>query len=61
MTELPKGTVRLNINIDETLHTAFKAAAALERKRMTDLIVDFIERFVREHSVAKTPRKGKAK
>ena len=60
MTELPQGTVRLNINIDTELHTAFKAAAALERKRMTDLLVEFIQAYVREHSTGKRRRKGKS-
>lgn len=36
MKELPQGMVRLNINIDAEFHTAFKAAAAFKRKRMTE-------------------------
>ncbi len=58
MTELPRGTVRLNINVDQRLHSSFKAAAALEGKRMTDLLLEFIEQYVREHLPSKHPQKG---
>lgn len=60
MTALPKKVLRLNLNIDEKLHAAFKAAAALERRQMTDLVLEFIEQYVREHSPG-FPRKGKKK
>lgn len=61
MTIPPQGNVRLNVNIDEKLHSAFKAAAALEGKRMTDLLIEFVERYVREHMPSGLPRKGRKK
>ena len=60
MTALPKKVLRLNVNLDQKLHFAFKAAAALQGRRMTDLIVEFIEKYVREHSSG-LPRKGMKK
>ena len=58
MTEPPQGTVRLNINVNEKLHSSFKAVAALEGKRMTDLLLEFIEEYVREHMPSGFPRKS---
>lgn len=60
MTPMPQKVLRLNVNLDERLHAAFKAAAALEGCRMTDLIVEFIEKYVRDHS-PRLPRKGPKK
>jgi hypothetical protein len=59
MTVPPQGTVRLNIHIEEKLHSAFKAVTALEGKRMTDVLLEFIERYVREHMPSGLPRKGR--
>ena len=57
----PKGTVRMNIHVEEKLHQAFKAAAALQGKRMTDVVIAFIEGYVREHMPSELPRKGSKK
>jgi hypothetical protein len=61
MTVPPQGTVRLNINVDEKLHSSFKAIAALEGKRMTDLLLAFIEEYVRKHMPSGLPQKGRHK
>ncbi len=61
MTVPPQGSVRLNINVEEKLHSAFKAVAALEGKRMTDVLLEFIERYVREHMPSGLPQKGRRK
>lgn len=58
MTAVSPGTIRLNINVDQKLHNAFKGAAALQGKRMTDLLVEFMQQYVREHMPAGLPRKG---
>jgi len=58
MTEPPRGTIRLNINVDEKLHTSFKVVAAMQGKRMTDLLLDYMQQYVREHMPAGLPRKG---
>jgi ParG len=58
MTESPAGTIRLNINVDEKLHGAFKAVAALQGKRMTDLLLEFMEQYVHTHLPSGLPCKG---
>ena len=40
---------RLNVIIEEELHKAFKAAAAANGKKMTDLVLEFIEQYVQKH------------
>ena len=50
----------MNVNIEETLHTAFKMAVVSERKNMTDVLIEFMRRYVADHEL--TPaRKKKAK
>ena len=39
---------RININLDARLHGQFKAAAAVDGKKMTDVIVRFVESYVRD-------------
>ena len=60
MTEPPEGTIRMNLHVDRKLHAEFKALAARDGQRMTDLLVAFIKAYVQEHSASKLPRKGKA-
>ena len=50
----------MNLHVDGKLHAEFKALAAGDGKRMTDLLVAFIKTYVRDHSQAKPPRKGNA-
>ena len=45
----PKELKRLNLHIDPELHRAFKTAAAAQGKKMTDLVIDFIESYVQKH------------
>ena len=45
----PKELKRLNLHIDPELHRAFKTAAAAQGKKMTDLVIDFIEGYVQKH------------
>lgn len=47
--ELPKGYKRMNLNVETELHEKFKAAAALEGKNMTDVLIEFIRDYVRRH------------
>ena len=48
---------RLNMNVPRDLHDAFKAASAAEGKQMTQVLMDFIEEYVRQHQ-AERPRRG---
>jgi ParG len=39
---------RLNLNVPIELHNAFKVSTAVEGKNMTDVLIQFIEEYVRE-------------
>jgi hypothetical protein len=58
MTQAPQGTIRMNLNVDEKLHATFKAAVALEGKRMSDVLIEFMKGYVREHMPTGFPRKA---
>lgn len=38
---------RVNINLEVSLHDRFKATAASQGRQMTDVLVEFIENFLR--------------
>jgi hypothetical protein len=40
---------RMNLNVEANLHDAFKAATAAEGKKMTDVLLEFIQRYVDGH------------
>jgi len=48
---------RLNINIEENLHNAFKAAAAARGENMTDVLLACIEDYVARYRYDIRPRK----
>ena len=43
---------RLNINIEVSLHDAFKAATAAKGENMTDVLMDFINDYVGKNGLA---------
>lgn len=45
----PPGFTRMNLNLETELHSRFKAAVALEQTNMTDVLIEFIRRYVEEH------------
>lgn len=49
---------RMNLNVEAGLHDAFKAATAAEGKKMTDVLIDFIQQYVEKHpsQPAKKPK-----
>jgi len=49
---------RMNMNIQADLHDAFKSATAAEGKKMTDVLLEFIQEYVKQHSSAAPPRKA---
>ena len=61
MTDLPEGTVRLNINIDRSLHQQFKVACAITGERMTDVLLNCVRSYVKEHPSAPSPKKAAKK
>ena len=57
--ELPIKVKRMNINLPVELHDAFKAATAVQGKNMTDVLIDFIDQYVKKNMPkALSHRKG---
>ena len=59
---MPEGKIkRMNINVEASLHAAFKAATAARGENMTDVLMEFIEKYVRDHTPAalKPAKKGR--
>lgn len=48
---------RMNINVEVSLHDAFKAATAAQGENMTDVLMQFIEDYVKKYGVQ--PKKGR--
>lgn len=42
---------RMNLNVEVSLHDAFKAATAAQGKNMTDILLDFIQEYIRKYGV----------
>jgi len=55
----PKGAVRMNLNVNEDLHHAFKMAVTSERKNMTDVLIELMQRYVAEHERPAAKKKAK--
>ncbi len=49
---------RMNINVEASLHDAFKSATAGQGEKMTDVLLKFIEDYVAKHG-GKPPKKGR--
>ena len=43
------GIKRMNINVEVQLHDRFKAATAAQGKNMTDVLMEFIQKYVEQH------------
>ena len=43
---------RMNLNVEAELHRAFKIAVASEGKEMTEVLLEFITKYVAEHPAA---------
>jgi hypothetical protein len=50
---------RMNLNVPIELHNGFKSATAAEGQNMTDVLLEFIQKYVAEHSSPKP--KGRRK
>ena len=57
MKTTPTETKRMNMLVPRELHDAFKAAAAARGERMTDILLEHIEQYVKEYGVQ--PKKGR--
>ena len=49
---------RLNLHIDSDLHSRFKSATALQGKNMTDVLLEFIQQYVKDNPL-QAPKKGR--
>ena len=50
---------RMNINVEVTLHDAFKAATASRGENMTDVLLRFIEDYVAKNGVSPKKKAGR--
>ena len=52
---------RMNINVELSLHSAFKAATAARGENMTEVLLEFIEDYVHKNTPAalKPAKKGR--
>ncbi|HWR35040.1 MAG TPA: plasmid partition protein ParG [Clostridia bacterium] len=50
---------RMNINVEVTLHDAFKAATAARGVNMTDVLLQFIEDYVAKNGVSPKKKTGR--
>ena len=57
MKETEPKVKRMNINVEVSLHDAFKAATAAQGVNMTDVLMQFIEDYVKKYGVQ--PKKGR--
>ena len=48
---------RMNINVEVSLHDAFKAATAARGENMTDVLLQFIQDYIKKNGVL--PKKGR--
>lgn len=56
--EIP-GVKRMNVNVETSLHNAFKAATAARGVDMTTVLLDFIKDYVAKHGVSSKPKGGR--
>jgi hypothetical protein len=54
-----EGTKRMNLNVPIELHNAFKSTTAGQGKNMTDVLLEYIQKYVADHSPLKP--KGRRK
>ena len=46
---LKAGYKKMNLNVEEDLHNAFKAATAAQGKSITEVLLEFIRDYVRKN------------
>ena len=48
MKDEPSQVKRMNLNVERSLHDAFKTATAAQGTNMTDVLIEFIQQYVKE-------------
>jgi uncharacterized protein (DUF1778 family) len=54
-----KKVKRMNINVEVSQHDAFKAATAARGENMTDVLMQFIKKYVAKNKVVAPKKKGR--
>jgi hypothetical protein len=54
-----QGIKRLNINLEISLHNAFKAATAARGENMTDVLLEYIRKYVDSYGAPKQKERRK--
>lgn len=52
---------RINVNLDSTVHDRFKAAVSADGKKMTEVVVNFIQRYIQKAGKDAVRRGGNRK
>lgn len=50
---------RMNLNVPVDLHNSFKSLTAAQGQNMTDVLLEFIQQYVDQHSSPKPKPKGR--
>jgi hypothetical protein len=50
----------MNINVEVSLHDAFKAATAARSENMTDVLLEFITQYVAQYGMAPKKKERRA-
>ena len=50
---------RMNLNVDLELHNSFKAATAAQGLNMTDVLLEYIQQYVADHTGTTKKPKGR--
>ena len=53
------GLKRVNINIEVSLHNAFKSATAVKGTDMTTVLMEYIQNYVAKHGSITPQKKGR--
>lgn len=54
---LPTEVKKMNLNVPADLHMAFKMATASQSSNMTDVLLDYIQQYVKKNLPTALPRK----
>ncbi len=52
-----KGVKRMNLNVPIELHNSFKSVTASQGQNMTDVLLEFIESYITDHSPKQKKRR----
>jgi predicted HicB family RNase H-like nuclease len=56
---LKEGYKKMNLNVETPLHNAFKAATAAQGKSITEVLLEFVQEYVRKNPPAALRKKSR--